>query len=249
MKIRLLLVILFYLVRLTIFGHDKVRLTNGEWKPYLSKNLPHYGVMSHIVTEAFEKENVEVEYVFFPWKRAYISAVQGQFDGSIGWVKSTERLKDMLCAEDPVVFVKEVLFYIDGNEFKWSDIGDLKGMTVGGTNGYIHIKRFEDAGIKVDIATTDLQNFKKLLEGRVAVFPCELKVGLTLIRENFTKEEQKKFKYHQKSFSESGLFLLISKQVSNNKEILNMFNRGFKKLKETGEYDQMLKDFLNGRYD
>ena len=30
-----------------------IRLTNGEWQPYLSKDVPHYGFASHIVTEAF----------------------------------------------------------------------------------------------------------------------------------------------------------------------------------------------------
>ena len=30
-----------------------IRLTNGEWQPYLSKDVPHHGFASHVVTEAF----------------------------------------------------------------------------------------------------------------------------------------------------------------------------------------------------
>ncbi len=45
-----------------------IRLTNG-WQPYLSKDVPHHGFASHIVTEAFALVGVEVEYGFFPWKR------------------------------------------------------------------------------------------------------------------------------------------------------------------------------------
>ncbi len=48
---------------------ETIRLTNGEWQPYLSKDAPHHGFASHIVTEAFALVGVEVEYGFFPWKR------------------------------------------------------------------------------------------------------------------------------------------------------------------------------------
>ncbi len=47
-----------------------IRLTNGEWQPYLSEDTPHHGFASHIVTEAFALVGVEVEYGFFPWSRA-----------------------------------------------------------------------------------------------------------------------------------------------------------------------------------
>ncbi len=48
-----------------------IRLTNGEWQPYLSKDTPHRGFASHIVIEAFALVGVEVEYGFFPWKRSF----------------------------------------------------------------------------------------------------------------------------------------------------------------------------------
>ena len=49
---------------------EKITLANGEWAPYLSENLKHYGYISRIVKEAFEEEGYEVEYVFLPWKRS-----------------------------------------------------------------------------------------------------------------------------------------------------------------------------------
>ncbi|MEE9297196.1 MAG: amino acid ABC transporter substrate-binding protein, partial [Phycisphaerae bacterium] len=58
-----------------------IRLTNGEWQPYLSKDSPHHGFASHIVTEAFALVGVEVEYGFFPWKRSFKLAKEGTWDG------------------------------------------------------------------------------------------------------------------------------------------------------------------------
>jgi len=48
---------------------QEITLANGEWAPYMSKNLKQAGYMSHIVTEAFAEEGITVKYVFLPWKR------------------------------------------------------------------------------------------------------------------------------------------------------------------------------------
>ena len=46
---------------------DTIRLTNGEWQPYLSQDVAHHGFASHVVTEAFAQVGVDVEFGFFPW--------------------------------------------------------------------------------------------------------------------------------------------------------------------------------------
>ena len=48
---------------------DTIRLTNGDWQPFYSKDAPHHGFVSHIITEAFALVGVETEYGFFPWAR------------------------------------------------------------------------------------------------------------------------------------------------------------------------------------
>ncbi len=62
---------------------NTIRLTNGEWQPYLSKDVPHFGIASHIVTEAFALVGVEVEYGFFPWARSMKLAKVGRWDGRV----------------------------------------------------------------------------------------------------------------------------------------------------------------------
>ncbi len=43
---------------------ETIRLTNGEYQPTLSENVPHYGFATHIVTEAFALVGFDVEYGF-----------------------------------------------------------------------------------------------------------------------------------------------------------------------------------------
>ena len=51
-------------------AEETIRITNGEWPPYMSKKLKHYGLASRITTEAFASQGVKVEYGFFPWARS-----------------------------------------------------------------------------------------------------------------------------------------------------------------------------------
>lgn len=65
---------------------ESVRLTNGEWPPYLGERLPHHGVASRIVAEAFALEGIEVRWEFHPWARSLKMAGQGERDGSAVWL-------------------------------------------------------------------------------------------------------------------------------------------------------------------
>lgn len=60
----------FFLLFALAFGSlaaaEDVRLTNGEWAPYLGATLPHQGVASRIVAEAFALEGVTVHWEFYP---------------------------------------------------------------------------------------------------------------------------------------------------------------------------------------
>ena len=59
--------IFFISLSTSIAASEKIRLTTGEWLPYLSEGLKHNGVGAHIVKKAFSLEGIEVEIRFFPW--------------------------------------------------------------------------------------------------------------------------------------------------------------------------------------
>ena len=68
------------LVSGVIFCQSKIRITNGEWEPFLSENSSEYGFGSHIVTEAFKLEGIEIEYGFFPWTHGFETAKSGDLE-------------------------------------------------------------------------------------------------------------------------------------------------------------------------
>lgn len=103
-----------------------IRISNGDWAPFMSPNLPHYGFVSRMVTEAFALEGISVHYEFFPWARAYLVAKQGAFDASIGWYWNADRAQDFLFSE-PVFVETQVLFHLRERPVPWKRLRELQG--------------------------------------------------------------------------------------------------------------------------
>jgi len=228
-----------------------VRLTNGEWPPFLSEKLKHLGLISRIVTEAFASEGVKVEYGFFPWARSYNLAKKGRWDGSVAWSYTEDRAKYCLYS-DPVLETTRVFFYLKAKPFDWKTMDDLKNLKIGATLEYNYGKDFRDAEksgkIRVHRISEDEINFKKLLKGRIDIFPIDPDVGYAMIAKLFTKEEAELFTYHPKPVMAVPLHLILSKKVEKNKELIVLFNKGLKHLREKGTFDQYVAESRKGEY-
>jgi len=231
-----------------------VVLANGEWKPYLSKELIHNGFASHVVSRAFEISGFDVKYQWYDsfWKRAYKDAKDGVVDGSLVWSKNPERELDMFFSNPVFEGKKDVFFYLKKNQFSWASIDDLKGKIFGGTIGYNYGKTFEDAEkqglFKVVRTKNDILNFKALLLGRMDAFIAGEKSGYKALNENFSKKEADQITHHQKPVRISTYHLILSRQILRNRDLMKAFNDGLFELKKSGEYDEMLKNFENGFY-
>lgn len=244
---KILLSLLLVGVSLNLHAIDRVKITNGEWPPYLSEGLPQFGSVSKIVFEAFAREGIEVTYGFFPWVRAYEQAREGtEWEATVIWSKSDERAQSFYFS-DSVLTLEDKLFYKQGNEIEWSKISDLSDKTIGLTRGYFYgddWKRAEDLNIiRTDRVTSDLLNFKKLLRGRIDAFIVSEGVGLSLLKEHFSAEERCAFGMHPKPTRSVGFHVLISKQSPNARELIESFNRGLKKLRAEKRVEEILQQF------
>ena len=231
---------------------DTIRVTSGEWQPFVSKNGPHHGFASHVITEAFALVGVDVEYGFFPWKRSLKLAKQGEWDGSAIWWDREGR-HEYFFYTDPVATTTMVFIHLKSTKFDWSTYEDLTELRVGGAIGNDYGETFnqaEAAGIiNVELAPDDETSLKKLLKGRIDVYPGGLRKTYLDIRNTFTAEEVALFTHHPKPIHEEPVYLLLSKKVPGNEQMRNRFNEGLRMLKESGRWDQMIADGLAGKYD
>jgi len=240
------------IIFITDVSAETIRITNGEWEPLLSKNSYKYGFNSHVITEAFKLEGVMVEWGFFPWERAYQHAKSGkEWHASCCWWPSDKIKRDFLIS-DETSKTSLVFFHLKSFDFNWSSIQDLQGLKIGVTSSYNYGKEFKNAIIEkkitVETAIKDEFNFKKLLAGRIKIFPNDPFVGKAQIRNSLSPEEASLLTYHPRKLEVSSLHLIISANNKRNKYFLDKFNAGMKKLKLNGQYQQMLADLEAGKY-
>lgn len=226
-------------------AEEVVRLTNGEWAPYFSEKLPHHGIGSRIVTEAFALEGITVKYHFLPWKRALISAQEGEYDGAVGWQINSDR-EPYFYTSETVWEAPWVFFHLTSLTFDWKTFDDLSPYKIGGTLEYMYTVEFlaaERTGkIKVDRVPRDEQNFRKLVAGRIELFPQLLDIGYYQVRVLFDSDTAKLITHHPKSFGTHAEQLLLSKKVDRSPRLVKIFNRGLKRLKESGTYNKFFEE-------
>ena len=66
-----------------IFAKETITIGIGEWAPFNGEKLPHYGMSSHITTDVFALEGINVKYEFMPWKRVIVLTERAECDGTI----------------------------------------------------------------------------------------------------------------------------------------------------------------------
>lgn len=230
----------------SLVSADTIRLANGDWAPYMAENLKNRGVISHVVEEAFALEGIRVEYTFLPWKRGFEEAKEGRLDGSIIWSYTEERAQDFDYS-DPVIDLKTVLFIKNDSPLEWNTSDDLARFSIGGVIGYSYgLEELEKAG-KVNITriASPENNFKKLASGRLDAVAEDREVGWELANKIGIAD---KVKTHPKPLKSRSYHLIMSKRFANGKTYLEAFNRGLKKLKDSGRFDQMMKASQEGKY-
>lgn len=225
-------------------AHTGVRLTNGHWPPYMEKAPPHFGVISHIVTLAFAKQDIPVTYGFYPWSRAGMLAKKGRWDGSVAWTCRRELLKHFHFSA-PIVAHNYVLFHRTNMDFDWNEVKDLESYRVGLTQDYNYGEEFEEAvaagTISADITTSDESNFRKLAAGRIDLFPMEPAVGMGMLKELNLSD---KITFHTTPLQSDYLYLVLSRRVPESERYLKEFNEGLSKLRESGRLEKLINTSL-----
>ncbi|BES72369.1 transporter substrate-binding domain-containing protein [Marinobacter nanhaiticus D15-8W] len=225
-----------------------MRLTNGDWGPYLEPDPP-YGIVSQIVEAAFAESDLSVLWGFFPWSRSYVLARDGQWDGSAAWSCSRERFREFYFSDALLPF-DYVFFYRQGRAFNWQTANDLKGLRIGLTQNYVYgdvIQKVKESGLaKLEVATSDEINFRKLLAGRIDLFPMDPIVGRDLLARQFSPEQTESLAIHPRVVHSANLHLLLSRRVAGNGRRMEQFNAGLAALRQRGDIKAIVDTLPSG---
>jgi len=198
------------------------------------------GLLIFLLPKPLKLKGIDVKYKYFPWKRAYETTAKGvSAIGTLLWFKNSEREK-VFYFSDPVLVDKEVFFHLKGLNFKWKNFSDLRKYKVGASRGYAHVTILQNAKVKIDIANNDETNFKKLLRGRIDIFPCSLLTGYYIINKNYNRAKAALFTNDSKALDQGDMFVMFSRKNPESKKILKIFNKGLKIIKKNGVYDNIM---------
>jgi len=235
---------LLLLVSINLFANESIVLFIGEWAPYTSQKDDKGKISEIIVTEAFKLENIDVQYEYYPWKRSYRSVKEGMAVGTFPWYYSEQKEKDFIVTKEFLIRTKTVFFHLKSLKFHWESYEDLKKYAVGGTIGYTGTALLKDKGLQVQLVPREELNYKKMIKHRIDITASSIVVGVQLINKLFSKQERTLFTYHPKALFDSKMYMLISKKIPNAQKLADSFDKGLKKLKDSGEYDRIIAEFL-----
>lgn len=208
--------------------HKTVKITAGDWPPFIGQKLEGYGVVAQTITQVFALEGYEVTFTFYPWARAYEKAQSGEYDATAVWMFDEERTQDFYYS-DPVSQEQFVFFHHKDLDFEWSEIEDLKGYKLGGGLGYSYGSDLDalidSKQVTISRVNSPSQNLLRLNHQRIEVYPEERQIGLYNLSQQ-PEEVQSNITYHPKPFLNNDGFVMFSKQSPRGKELLAIFNQG-----------------------
>ncbi|MBS3808800.1 MAG: transporter substrate-binding domain-containing protein [Desulfobacterales bacterium] len=228
-----------------------ITISTGNYVPWTGKDLEKGGPYLQVVREVFNRAGYAVKFKFYPWKRALIMSREGKFDASAYWATSEKRREDFYQSE-PLAWDRVVFFYRKEKPLKdWDGFKDLKEYRIGVTRGYTYTDEFwkqtEKRNLNFDKANNDLSNFRKLIRGRIDLFPCEKIRGYTLLDKHFSEEIAARVSHCQKSLTITSCHLIFPKALEGSSELLKKFNEQLKALKEEGDYDSYWENINGGK--
>lgn len=230
-----------------VHAQESVVISSGEWPPFFSNHLPGGGLGNRIVTEAFAEVGVTVDFDYLPWKRAYESADRGPAQGSSGWLKLPERERRFLFS-DPIFHSARVFFHRKDSHFHWETPEDMKDYRIAVTLGSadeIDLESIMASGKgSMDIAISYEAGMKKLAAGRVDAYFCNVDVGRYILHKRVPEEMVRAITFDTKPFYEEDNHLIISRRLENAQELMTRFNEGLDRLRESGRYARIRREFF-----
>lgn len=193
-----------------------VVIGTGEWEPYHSKKLKHYGVGSHIVKEVFAAVGVQTEFQHYRWKRGLAESADGKIDGIATW-GGYESWIDHHYGSDPIFTGAFVLWMRKDNLVDWRNMENLKGLKLGvlhSEKSHFHIQQAIKKGyLTVDTTKSIAQNIEKLVLGRIDLISLNYDVGMKVSNNILSEEERNKIIPHPDPLRISLYRLLLNKKT------------------------------------
>ena len=225
-------------------------IATNIYPPYVHEDVKN-SFLPALFDEIGKEMGVTFEYVIQPWKRCEQSVIDLEAWGAIPYTRNPDREVQFFFSD--TIYIADSKFFAYRNPERsdflhppttYHDLDELRRWRIGGIQGYYYEPLFEKAGINVDYALSERQNFERLQLGRIDLFPAATTVGWYLINQLFPPEIARNFYTLDKPLSNGGtLHLMSSKDYPDNTVLIERFNKALHIVQENGTYAQLIEKF------
>lgn len=241
---RLLLVSLLGCCALYAQAETLVAIDNAN-PPFMYQEAEQpRGLYPLMLQAIFARVGEPVEIRPMPWKRALLRGANGEL-GIAGIYQNASRLQ--LFDYSSALFEEKLLIYVRKDKpFAYHRLADLHGKNIGVIRGWSYTEAFDQAiregRVRVEEASADEVNFRKLASGRLdAVVAIEL-AGLRIIQqpglENIVALAQ--------PLSINPTYLVFAKQAQQ-QELLQRFNRALHDMQQDGSLQVLVQQVMQAQ--
>jgi len=251
MKIVRSICVLFAVILFTtsaLAEETTLRFAIGEWLPYTGEKAVNYGMASEVVSAACKAAGLTAEYDFAPWKRSENNVLTAKNFGTFPYKAIESRMdkflfSDTLFSNSFGIVMKKDNPKIAG--FTYTKPEDFKGFNVGIIAGTDAIKNaLKAVGVEVEEVQEAKQNLNKLEAGRIDFYIDDKAVIYQAITENYPGDKAGEFVFADNGFGETNDWkIMVGKDYPGAADILAKINGGLAKIKESGEFDTIMKKY------
>lgn len=202
---------------------ESLSIATGEYAPFADSSAPDHGIVNSTVAEVARRAGYEVEFDYQPWLRALEMTRAGRFIATSYWYYQADRVKDFIHV-GPILRERLVFFHrADTQVPDWSRLEELSDFTIGAVAGYTYTDEFwqlANAGrLTVETAQTDEANMRKLLAGRIDLYPMSEESGLLLLESLADAGDFSVIRAHPRPLVISEGYLLVSRKAPNSETV------------------------------
>ena len=224
---------------------DTITIVADQWEPY--NGTPDSGEEGYgieITKLIFEKAGHIIDYKLLPWNRAVLQTEKGDFNAVIG--AYLEDTPDFIFPKEEFGISVNAFFTKKESTWKYNGLESLLPIKVGLIKDYSYGEELDEffqahQEIVEYIHGDDplLKNIQKLLVGRFDVLVED---------ENVLKQKAKKMGVAEKIAMKgkgngNKVYIAFSPNIKKSKEYAEIFTKGIRELKASGELDKILEKY------
>ena len=209
-----------------------------SWPPYSNKS--GQGISTNIVKAAFAKAGLETQVVVRPYARILQDVKAGALDAGYNVTRQQNTEQEFIFGKEPILQASAYWYFRPGASQPATTPKKLPdGYRVGAIIDYEYgdVYEAERHRFKEVRVPRQTQLIKMLKQGRIdaaLMFEEEAKQTLKEMGLGNTVIQKGMFNHT------SDIYLAFSRKKPHSQELAQKFDQGIKKLKETGEYKQLL---------